>query len=802
MNGIDIAQQDKPSPVHSVKIILIVVAVIALVMAYMVYYVDTQLSAIPKPSSMPSGPISGSLSTSSYGVLTYNSSTQLVAYVNAYYSRSGASTGYTKLALYKSNPILPVYLVNVQGYCVQCFLPTTLLNDLNRTMAQEGVLFNSTTLNYIDINKISAVPRGAIVIIPSGLMPNILLPNVTYTEGCQRYSNTTVLSLLSEGDTVIYVGRNLSRSVSCTQQIVQNSNATVSALGIPIINSTYYNSSAPNPLYFKSPTFFVSPGQSFGTATSGYILNGTFISLSNYPQVGWNGNATQLAYDLATIIESRYWIPKLMSGSKTLYFNSTSGGGEYTLFTLNSTLPYSPKASSAINSSYGLLTLMLYNQNTSQEFESGFRYVMHQNGDISMPSVVGQSQQVQISAQVFNSTHNNAAIVYVPVYYSNLSAAPQPPVRVGQAGTSALYSYASFQLRSGYYIARLDGQQGNTYSSALFQVANAAITPLQMNFANSTFVFTASSNGAPISGTPYTASVNGAYNRSGVIEAGELTYSLPKGAALGHSSGTFYINVLGDRYAIPYNNKSSGPTIPPIYIEFAIAAVFVIILNRILVPTNVEQYFVDVPDIKPAQHETAKETTATILGVFDRVNTLYRWQYMPLTAEEVRAGISNNIKYGNTRISITLRNTYAVLNILMKKGLVVYAGDYYAPKSWTEQSGHGIDYLAVYRRLRDYCIANAMMFAEMGSSEKYDLVITSKGSQSFIKIYSSQSKVKDVEVGSKSRTFLVFLDEESRMDFLDRLYGSYGRNAELLKLAIGYGNLKLIDTSDLDELKL
>ena len=38
--------------------------------------------------------------------------------------------------------------------------------------------------------------------------------------------------------------------------------------------------------------------------------------------------------------------------------------------------------------------------------------------------------------------------------------------------------------------------------------------------------------------------------------------------------------------------------------------------------------------------------------------------------------------------------------------------------------------------------------------------------------------------------------------FLDKLYRSYGKNAEIIKMAIAYGNLKLIDSYNLLNLKL
>ena len=311
------------------------------------------------------------------------------------------------------------------------------------------------------------------------------------------------------------------------------------------------------------------------------------------------------------------------------------------------------------------------------------------------------------------------------------------------------------------------------------------------------------SNGQSVNGAGYQISINNAYNSSGVINGGVLHYTLPQGTSLSYGNGTFKVEIMGSTYSVPYQYSSENTiNIPPLYIAFAIAAIVVIVLNKVLVPPNVDDYYIDVPDIKPAKLEYAKESKDSILSVFDKINMFYRWVYMPLTAEEIKSGISSNIKYGNTRMTITLRNTYAILNSLVKSGDVQMADDYYAPTKWLKASGYTMAYLVIYRKLKDYCISNAMLMTEMGASSKADVIVTNKGAQNYVKIYSEDMKVKDIDISQKIRTFIVFLEEEDRLSFMDRLYKSYSDNAEILKMAINYGNVKLIDSSNLDELRL
>ncbi len=779
--------------------IMAIIIVGLVIMLGTVLYVQGQLKTIENaPANVISGPILGSLSLEQHGILTYNYSTYLVGYSKVHYVQANATNASISLSIYPSNPTEPIYLVNVEGYCIQCFIGSSLYGALNTSMHTYGLILNRSSLNYIDINKLSSLPKNVVVVIPSGLIPNILLPNVSYTERCTNYANVSIVSMLNDGDTIIYVGRNFTRSVSCSGQIAQNTNQEISTL-LPYSNYTSENLTNAS-LFFTRPTFFLEPGKSFGKVTSAHILNGTLVAMSNYPSVGWNNSVGNLASDISKVIESRFWMDPIAYGALNL---TNSKSMNVTLFTTSSQISYSPTASQQINSSYALIRLNLSNAKNYQEFEMPFKYTLRQNGLISLPPVVGLSQNTQISTQIFNSTNNRTAITFVPILNSNLTEATNNPVHIGQTGATAIFTFAPFYLPSGYYIAQLVDQYGSIYSSALFYVANSVVTPTNLDFKNVTFSFAVASNRQPVNGVDYQISINNAYNSSGVINNGVIHYTLPQGTSLSVGSGYFILEMMGRTYTIPYQYQNQNNVqIPPLYIAFAIAAVAIVILNKVLVPPNIDEYYIDVPDIKPAKLEHAKESSDSILSVFDKTNAFYRWNHMPLTAEEVKAGITTNIKYGTTRMSITLRNTYAILNGLVEKGLVQMADDYYAPTKWIRDYGYSMAYLVVYRKLKDYCISNAMLMTEMGTSSKADVIVTNKGAQNYVKIYSSDMKIKDIEINQKIRTFIVFLDEESRFEFMDKLYKSYSNNAEILKMAINYGNVKLVDSNNLGELKL
>ncbi len=128
--------------------------------------------------------------------------------------------------------------------------------------------------------------------------------------------------------------------------------------------------------------------------------------------------------------------------------------------------------------------------------------------------------------------------------------------------------------------------------------------------------------------------------------------------------------------------------------------------------------------------------------------------------------------------------------------------NYYAPKAWVDASKHDVEYLLIFRKLRDYCVVHSILFTDIDMEQAVDLTITKEGKQGSVFVYSTGSKPKKVTISGESRSFLVFLDETRKQEFVNGLYASFGNDAETLKLGIDYNYLKLIDCDHLDQMTL
>ena len=172
---------------------------------------------------------------------------------------------------------------------------------------------------------------------------------------------------------------------------------------------------------------------------------------------------------------------------------------------------------------------------------------------------------------------------------------------------------------------------------------------------------------------------------SGSVVNGGLTYSLPRGTIIGYGNESFRFDMFNSNYTYSTQYIQKVFNIPSVYIEFAIAILVVVLLNLVLQPPNRDDYFIDVPEFPSSKKEQVKVQASDILNVFDKVNYYYHWKYMPLTSEEIRSGIGNNIRVKSMPISITTQNTNNIIFTLLDKGDRERV-ELLRPSTWVEAS--------------------------------------------------------------------------------------------------------------------
>lgn len=815
------------SRILTIAIVALLLVAVGILSLYLyISSITSSLTKVPvnKTAQTISGPIHGiayvnSTGFSSAGILSYDNAAQVVEYAIVHYDFSNVTSGRIQLTMYLQNPVSRIYLVNVGNGCYQCLesnyafdpiFENLIYSNLTNYLNEYGLLYNSTSLNYvnltsggINITSISQIPHNSIIIIPSGLIPYVLMP--------VNKSSFSVLNLLNRGDTVIYIGDNFSRAEENGAILLSNSNPSYATSLQNLINGGLQtlprarNQIPINGLYFSTPTFSFLNGSTFGPLAYIHLRNGTLIAFSNTP-FAWT-NTSDIVQDIAVALHSRFWLTTVTQ-SPYVYINGT---GSSTIFTTAIPLAYNNQTNNIINSSYSIADVQLLNKTNHLFIQSiPFRVRFENNGTLGFPSQIGEGQPTYITMHIGNVTQkykntpvqNNTILFAISIYNSTLS--PEfTPIPAGKLNpkTSVEIPYTFTTLHPGYYIGSLQDFNGRIYENALFYIPPLNLSVINFNFRNGTFLIYVKNNGEPVSGIQFYANLNNVYNQIGVINNGVLNYTLPKGSIIKYGPQKINLGLLGVNYSVSTYYQSPAPIqIPPFYIEFSIAAIAIIILNLVLRAPTRDEYFIDVPLFPPTEKIEVKANPDSILSIFDTVNNRFGWKHMPLTAEEMKSGISSSIRYKNLPIMITMENASEVLYSMANTGQVDVIAPYFMPKRWNQEAHHDIEYLVIFRKLRDFAIKNATLFTDIDSAGAADMILTTRGTQSFVYIYSHASGVREIKIGNTLRTFIVFLDAESRAQFLDKLYNTYGDQAEKLRLSIASGVINLIDTENLEQL--
>lgn len=208
---------------------------------------------------------------------------------------------------------------------------------------------------------------------------------------------------------------------------------------------------------------------------------------------------------------------------------------------------------------------------------------------------------------------------------------------------------------------------------------------------------------------------------------------------------------------------------------------------------NRDEFYIDVPAMPKPNTVVLSLKPAIILDTFEKLNLYYHWKYMPLTSDEVKSAISSNIHYQNMPVSVTYNNVDVILNQMASLGYLVTGDGQYAPREWVERSGHDIEYLVTFKKLRLWFVTHTYMFTDINSSDVADMIITIKGEHAYVVIYSKTTKFKDLRIYPDVQTFIAFVNSEAMLRFKDILSSTFSAESEIMRMSVLSGQIKLID---------
>ncbi len=777
---------DLPNVKLIVLAIVVVFAVILAAMGYFALSLRSSLSSLPQPAPVHAPPTALSASLTGQNLLAYDNNFSYVPYASFSYFSSNSSNITINATLLKGPPPSSVYLLNPYPTCVGCSNAASVESILGEYLYRYGVVPEPSYLMNVSQANLTSIPGRSIIIMLNGLMPQYMFNKVIGT-------NTTLLQyLLNRGDSIVYVGQNFTNVLLDTGVIVPNPHLPLYLLtGLP---QPYHGSG----FYFANSTYSLTEGSNYGPLTYVNVANGSIVAFPNYLSA-WP-NATSASADIARAVSMMFWLPAYASGSTTIKLNPYSNTTGSTGVLMGSPpIQYSASAPSRLNA--GSLRVVVYNS-ANYSLSPRSRYVVlaatpsySSNGSISMPGSVIPGRSTSLVLEVDTGSSVPVSVQpHISVYGLNATEVTEIPLQYfNAAGNFTFLKSVPFDIPPGRYIAELQSFSGRIYASALFNVSPITITLQYANYSSNRYSFFLQSAGLPLSGIGYTISVNNLYKSEGAIDHGLINYTLPKGSPTLYGSLDFNISMLSTTFTYTAKHPAPRIVINQQYVILGIVGIIVLVLVTVVKAPNRDEFYIDVPHLPKREATPVKIKSSELVSIFDKLNIYYHWRYMPLSKNELRAGIASNIRYNGMPVNLTYNNIDLILDQLVAHGDLATTGELYAPTAWLSQSGYDLEYLATFKKLRLYMVAHAYVFTDIGSSPVADMVVAMHGERAYIVIYSPTSKFKDVPVYKNSKTYLAFLNADRMDEFRERIYSLPSRSNEIFKMYVSSGRITLVD---------
>ncbi len=655
-------------------------------------------------------------------------------------------------------------------------------------------------LNEITMQQLVTLPQGAIVIVPSGVVPEEFL-------GVDSPLNMD--NLASKGVIVIYIGQpftymlNGSLSVLTPQDVINT---------IPVsFDESADISSTPDfhlkqPLYSASPLGGFSGSMIYGSVSVLEKGDGAFIFVPQTLDSGWD-NATVAADDIAMMVFDTPWIKSDGDPNTYVFENQTQYSGSRYFFTNtfdppNATIKVDLIGYPLVSDNPVRETILLRAESTTKN-----SLVAEQSGQVIPYNVTGQPTRM--------NAHLIEPVAAQPDMFLNIYDVNDTEVENIPEGNINVQSDASFQpqivVGGGEYVARLMDDSGKVYAQTYMDVVSPDIEFTgQDQQKQSIYNFNIQMAGQPYTLGELAVSVdNGQYGTFTFTNVNNVQVDVTNtgGQSLPYGDHNFSFTAGTYNTVIAVNHARAQTLFDqPLFWLVGIFAIGIVGIGVFFARQEDVFFSIDIPDFPPVARTRIPLSPDVVISIFSKINDTYRWQNTPLTANEVKNGFKDIFIQGKP-IIITDYNVEFLLDDLEKKGRVKEALGYYGLSEWTDKTKHSMDYMALMRRLRDICVNNAIPFSGLGESEEADSVITVVGQQMFVHFFdktsdSSQIISHALSTINKGITILLFKNNSDKEAFQGMLVSSPSVAPMITKMEAEGGSLQFLTAEEFEKMLL
>lgn len=697
------------------------------------------------------------------------------------------------LTTYDGSIPAEVFILNSQRFEADSY--PDFLRVLRSDLAKRKVI-----LNEITVKELETMPQGAIVIVPSGVVPQEML-------GVD--SQLSMDELAQRGVVVVYIGQPFTKMLNSTPAnalVVTTPQAVLKAVPAQFDESAQLESSEGFQLF--QPLYRASPGSGWGSDMaygSVSVLkkgDGAFIFVPQTLDGGWRKNYTAAADDIARIVAELPWATP-NAASKSYDLTNQTEGTRYFF-----TEPFARPAATvkadftgySQASNYPVMeTLFLRLESSSQN-----GLFIEKGGNVVPTNITGE--QVRMNARL------REPVAMQPDMYLTISDVDGTELQNFPQGSVNVQADKSFDVEvyvdKGEYFVKLADDLGKVYAETYMKVVSVDISfDHQDARKRSVYVFNVVS---PFKLGEVGVSVDdgryGKYTFNNVentlsVDVGQYTGgdTLP----LGNHTFDFTAGGLKTRVPVLHIRPVTIFETPTFWIMI-ILTLGIVGVGIVFARQEAIYFSIDIPDFPPVARTRIPLAADAVLGIFEKVNETYRWQCTPMTTAEIKNGFKG-IFYQGKPVYITDYNVEYLLDELEKKGRVKGALGYYGLAGWEDKTKHAMDYLALMRRLRDICVNNAIPFTSIDESKLADSDITVVGQQMFVHFYSRDGDIKALLGRALATihggiTIILFKSQADKEYFLMFLDSAPSVAPLVLKMEAGSGSLQFLTSEEFEKM--
>ena len=636
-------------------------------------------------------------------------------------------------------------------------------------------------INEIDLEEIDTLPGGALLLVPSGLIPKKMV----------EPGGANILELCKRGVDVLYIGNEFGYSID----EMGNKREISSTIEFPF-SFEPANIGPSTELNLKSSLYKVT-GRNKASNMIYKMVSFVNINPGNIifvPQVldnGWGEKKYSSAADDISkmIIEMKWRTPQATSTAMLDVKN-----GNRTNAMVISAL-FSEKEKSII--------VRIIARNQINSTERTFILYPHSdvNGDLYyinnvLKIVSGRITQEDTGFQVILN-ENGSEKTYLFMSLRNVSNQEVlrnsiSPTKTELQGGQLFYQ--KLNLPNGIYLASIVDADNKSYAKSVVWITDVEFQSVRADFSSSIFRFKAIADGNKFTVKNLTVTLdNGTYGNWKISDLDEFDIDvrdrLPGSSlASGNHTFEFMINDMKKTIVLEKKESTNISENPLYWIGMAVVGILVVLLAPMLAGLNNKiDYSLDIPDFPPLISIKIPMKKAAVSGVFEKVNEDYRWKNVPLRLEEIKKGFKKII-YQNKPVFISDYNLEYILENMEQTGEISHQLGYYGLVKWEKEISKSIRYLSMYRKIRDMCISQAAPFTKIGEAKECDVKLTGFGQTILVYIIDSPSVWEErltmaLKQIQKNIVVLLFESQEDKKDFEDKI-NSASESGGLVKLEI------------------